>query len=125
MDIEKEDIVFPFLFLLVFAFGLAFLLKYDSNLPGLLILWIGVTLLIIGYSYIYKRKNRDMNILKIRFLFVIPAYPVALYYFYLTNIIGYDLSKNESLLLNGFVLVWIILGTIVEYIYRRKKSKKI
>ena len=120
MDIETEDVVFPFLFLIVFALFFAFLLKYDSSLPSLLILWIGATLLMIGYSYIYKRKNRNMKILKIRFLFLIPGYLVALYYSYLMSI-GYDLSRSESLLLQGFVLVWIILSAIAEYIYRKKK----
>ena len=120
MDIEKEDIVFPFLALIVFVLFFAFLLKYDSTIPGLLFLWIGMTLLLIGYSYIYKRKNRDMKILKIRFLFLIPVYPVGLYLFYLMSI-GYDFSRSESLLISGSFLVWIILSAIVEYVYRRKK----
>jgi len=119
MDIEKEDVVFPFLGLIVFALFLFFLLKYESTLT-LLFLWIGMTLLVIGYSYIYKRKNRNMKILKIRFLFLVPVYLVGLYVLYLMNI-GYDLSRTESLLFQVFVLILIILSAIVEFVYRRRK----
>lgn len=121
MDFEIEDVVFIYLAFIVFALYLGFLLKYDSAFPSLLILWIGIPLLLIVYSYIYKRKNRDMKILKIRMLFSIPMYPVALYYSYLVGI-GHDLSRNEMLLPYGFVLTLLILGVIAEFVYRKRKK---
>ena len=120
MNIEKEDVVFPILGLIIFALFFVLLLKYDSSLPILLFPLIGMTLLVIVYDYIYLRKKRDIKILKIRSLFLIPFYPVVLYYVYLLSI-GYNLSKSESLIFQVFVLVLIILSAIVEYVYRRKK----
>jgi hypothetical protein len=121
MDIKKEDVIFTFIALVIFALFFFFLINYDSILPGLLILWTGITLFIIVYTYIYKRKNRDMRILKIRFLFIFPVYPVGLYYHYLINI-GYDISIRESLLFYVFLLFLIILSSIVEYLYRKNNG---
>lgn len=122
MNIEKEDVIFPTLALIVFFLFFVLLLKYNSILLTLIFLLIGMTVLVVVYTYIYLRKNRDKKILKIRSLFLIPIYLVALYHLYLLNI-GYDFSKGELLLPQGLVIFLMILESLVEYVYRRKIKK--
>jgi hypothetical protein len=120
MKKEKEDVIFPILGLMIFLIFFFLLIKYESTLLIFLFLLIGMNLLLIIYVYIYLRKKRDIKILKIRSLFIIPVYPIALYYIYIINI-GYNLSKNEILIIQGFVMFLLILSAIYEFVYRRKK----
>lgn len=121
MNIEIEDVVFTFLALILFALFLAIRLKYDSPILGLAVIWIGVTLLLVGHSYIYTRKKRDMRILKMHVVFLgIPLYLLLIYLSY-HEIIGYNRSPNESLLISEIALLILILNFIGELILRRKK----
>ena len=121
MDIKIEDVIFTFLTLILFVLFFAFLFKYDSPFPSLAVIWIGMTLLLVGHSYVYIRKKRDMRILKMHVVFLdIPFYLLLIYLSY-HEIIGYDRSPNESLLISVIILIILIINFIGEFILRRKK----
>ena len=121
MDIETEDFASVMLIFMSLALWFLTILKFNSPLLSIIILWIGMTLISVGYSIIYKRKNRNMRILKIRFLVsVVISYPFLIYSIYRLNT-GCDLPRERQLLPFCFVLSILILNAIVEYISGRKK----
>lgn len=121
MDIETEDFASVMLILMLLALWFLTILKFISPLLSIIILWIGMTLISVGYSIIYKRKNRNMRTLKIRFLVsVVISYPFLIYYLYRLST-GCDLPREQQLLSFCFVLSILILNAIVEYISGRKK----
>ena len=125
MDIETEDFVSVMIILMLLVLQFLTILKFNSPLLSITILWIGMTLISVGYSSIYKRKNRNMRILKIRFLVsVVIAYPFLIYQVYRLST-GCDLPREQQLLPFCFVLSILILNAIVAYISRRKKQYSI
>ncbi len=121
MDIKIEDIVGSILLIIIFVLYIVFSVKYDSVVPGLAILWIGITLLLIGHSYLYKKKKRNMKLLKFRFSFLgIPGY-IGIIFLSFQQIFDIDLSKNVNLLISVGTLLYLILIVIVELILKRKK----
>lgn len=121
MDIETEDFASVMLILMLLALWFLTILKFNSPLLSITILWIGMTLVSVAYSIIYKRKNRNMRILKIRFLVSVAiSYPFLIHYVYRLNT-GCDLPREQQLLPFCFVLSILILNAIVEYISGRKK----
>ncbi len=121
MDIKIEDIVGSILLIIIFVLYIVFSVKYDSVVPGLAILWIGITLLLIGHSYLYKKKKRNMKLLKFRFSFLgIPSY-IGIIFLSYQQIFDIDLSKNVNLLISVGTLLYLILIVIVELILKRKK----
>ena len=98
---------------------------YDYPLLSVSILWIGMILLSFGYLYVYKKKNRNMKVLKIRFLVsAVPIYPVLLYYVY-RLIIGNGLLGELRLLPFFVVFAMLFLNTIVVYIFGRNNNLRI
>lgn len=69
MKIEKEDIVFGALALLSLIIWFLSLLIFGNPLVSIVSLWTVVIILSIAYIYVYKRRGRNMKILKIRFFF--------------------------------------------------------
>ena len=122
MDTEPEDIVFLVVSLIVIVIAFYFGIIYDSMVATFLIVWVVMLLLTVGHSYIYKRKNRDLNILKIRLLAVSPIFVILLYFIYLRSI-DYDLSKYESFAINGLSLFFLGLSVIGQFIYHRRIQK--
>ena len=121
MDIEIEDIVFLVVSLIVIFLAFYFGIIYDSMVATFLITWVVILLLVVGHSYIYKRKNKDLNILKIRLLAASPIFVILLYFIYLRSI-DYDFSKYELLALNWLALFFLVLSVIGQFVYRRKKQ---
>ena len=83
MDIQNEDYISIIITLLLLAIWFFTLLIYNYPLLSVSILWIGMILLSIVYTYVYKKRNRDMKVLKIRFIVsAVPIYPILTYYVY-------------------------------------------
>lgn len=68
MNIEKEDVISVIVTLLLLGVWFITLSIYNYPLISVLILWIGMIILSIAYFYVYKKKNKDNRIFKIRFL---------------------------------------------------------
>jgi hypothetical protein len=120
MDIEIEDVAFIFTIFGLFALFLYMRVVLDSIIPSLLVIWIGVTLAIIVHTIIYLKKKRDIRTEKIRYAFTIVPMYILLSYATYKEIIYNDLSKFDSMLISGFVLVILFLSGIVETFLKKK-----
>ena len=121
MDIQKEEMISVIITLLLLATWYFTLILFNHPLISVLILWTGMIVLSIIYSYSYKKKKRNMKILKVRFLVsAVPIYPVLIYYIYNLSI-GEGLPKNLILLPFFVVFSMLILNSLVVYIYDKKK----
>ena len=79
-----------------------------------------ITLSVV-YYYIYKRKNRDMRIFKIRFMVsVLLIYPILAYYVY-SLIVDGRLPGQLRLIPFFVILAMLVLNAIVVYIFDKKK----
>ena len=117
MDIQNEDYISIIITLLLLAIWFFTLLIYNYPLLSVSILWIGMILLSIVYTYIYKKRNRDMKVLKIRFIVsAVPIYPILAYYVYSLSI-GEGLPSELRLLPFFVVFAMLILNAIVVYIF--------
>ena len=104
MKIKNEDLIFGSLILILLSIWYLTLKFYNFPIISIIILWIGMTLLSLIYVYIYKKRNRDKKILRIRFyITAIPIYPMLAYYIYKLII---EFSK---VLLSLFILCQTIL----------------
>jgi len=122
MKIQKEDIISVIVTIILLAVWFITLLIYNYPLISVLILWIGMIILSIVYFYIYKKKNRDMRIFKIRFLVsAVPIYPVLIYYVYSISI-GDGLPGELRFIPFFIIFVMLILNASVVYYYDKKKS---
>jgi hypothetical protein len=122
MNIQKEDIISVIATLLLLGVWFITLSIYNTPLISVLILWVGMIILSIVYFYIYKKKNRDMRIFKIRFLVsALPIYPVLIYYVYSINI-GDGLPGELRLIPLFVIFVMIILNASVVYYYDKKND---
>lgn len=119
MNIQKEDVISVIVTLLLLAVWFITLSIYNYPLISVLTLWIGMIILSIVYFYIYKKKNRDMKIFKIRFLVsAVLIYPVLIYYVYR---LSFDNGiPGELRLLPVFIVfAMLFLNAIVVYIFDR------
>jgi hypothetical protein len=79
-------------------------------------------ILSIVYFYIYKKKDRDMRIFKIRFLVsALPIYPVLIYYVYSISI-GDGLPGELRLIPLFVIFVMLLLNASVVYYYDKKND---
>ena len=121
MKIEKEDIVSVIITLILLATWYLTFVLFNYPLVSVAILWMGMILLSIVYFYIYKNKNRDMKIFKIRFLVsAIPIYPILAYYVYSLSI-GEGLPSEMIFLPFFVVFTMLILNATVVYIFDKRK----
>ncbi len=121
MKIESEDIVFGMLALISLAFWFLTLLILDSPLMSIVFLWTFMILLSIVYFYVYKKRKRDIKVLRIRFFVsAIPLYPMMIYYIY-KLVVDHDLPKEQRFLPFFILLPALILNAIVLYVYEIKK----
>ena len=122
MDVQREDIISVILTLALLAVWFVTLLLYNNPLVSVSLLWIGMIVLSIVYIIIYKRKKREMKILKIRFLVsAVPVYTVLIYYIYNLSI-GEGLPKYLTFLPFFIVFLMLILNAIVVYIYSGRSN---
>ena len=121
MKIEKEDIVSVIITLMLLATWYLTFVLFNYPLVSVAILWTGMILLSIVYFHIYKNKNRDMKIFKIRFLVsAIPIYPILAYYVYSLSI-GEGLPSEMIFLPFFVVFTMLILNATVVYIFDKRK----
>ena len=121
MDIQKEDVISVIITLLLLGVWFLTLLIYNYPLISVLILWIVMIVLSVVYLYVYKKKKRNMKILKIRFMVsAVPIYPVLLYYVYSLSI-GEGLQSELKLIPFFVVFAMLILNASVVYIFDKRK----
>lgn len=122
MNIQKEDVISVIVTLLLLSVWFITLSIYNTLLISVLILWIGMIILSIVYFYIYKKKDRDMRIFKIRFLVsALPIYPVLIYYVYSISI-GGGLPGELRLIPFFVIFVMLLLNACVVYYYDKKND---
>lgn len=122
MNIQKEDIISVIVTFLLLEVWYITLSIYNYPLISVLILWIGMIILSIVYFYVYKKKNRDMRIFKIRFLVsAVPIYPVLIYYVYSISI-GDGLPGELRLIPFFVIFIMIILNASIVYFYDKKND---
>jgi hypothetical protein len=123
MKIEKEDIVFGALALLSLIIWYFSLLMFDNPLVSIIFLWTVVIILSIVYIYVYKRRGRNMKILRLRFFIsAIPIYPLMIYYIY-KLVIDHNLPAEQRFLPFFILLPALILNGSVLYLYELRKQK--
>jgi LPXTG-motif cell wall-anchored protein len=122
MNIEKEDVISVIVTLLLLGVWFITLSIYNYPLISVLILWIGMIILSIAYFYVYKKKNKDNRIFKIRFLVsAVPIYPVLIYYVYSISI-GNGLAGKLRFIPFFVIFLMIILNASVVYYYDKKND---
>lgn len=122
MKIETEDIVFGSLALLSLLIWFLTLSIFNAPLMSIIFLWVAMILISILYIHYYKKSNRNIKILRIRFFVSgIPIYPTMIYYIYK---IAFDKGLPENqLYLPFFVLLpALALNGIILYIYEIRKQ---
>ena len=122
MKIETEDIVFGTLALISLAIWYFMLKILNSPLISIIFLWVSMILISVIYIIVYRRNNRDIKFLRIRFLASgIPIYPTMIYYIYKIVIDG-GLPKDQRLLPLFVLLPALILNGAILYIYEIRKK---
>jgi hypothetical protein len=121
MKIDIEDIIFVFLVMSIIALFLYISSFLSSTIPSLAFLWLSITLLTGGHTYIYIKKKRDMKIEKMRYILsIFPIYILIIYLSY-QDISDHIRSTNENILIFGVVFLILMLNGIVEYLLKKKK----
>jgi len=120
MEIEKEDIISVIITLCLLLVWYLTLILFNYPLVSISILWVGMIVLSIIYYIVYKKKKRNMKILKIRFFAsALPIYPtLALYVYMLIN--GKQLSGIFRLIPIGIIGIMLLLNAVVVYFYTKK-----
>jgi hypothetical protein len=119
MNIEKEDIISVVITLCLLFVWYLTLNLFNYPLLSIALLWIGMIVLSILYYVVYRKKNRDMRILKIRFFVsAIPIYAALGFYVY---IILFDKGTFGSfrLLPIGIIGTMLLLNAGVVYLHSR------
>jgi hypothetical protein len=124
MKIEIEDTISGIMVLIFLVIWYLTLVFFDSPLMSLGFLWISMTLLSIIYVYIYKKRKRDVKVLRIRFFVTaIPLYPVLSYYVY-KLVVEQNLPRGQLFLPLGIIFTVLILNALVIFQYEIKKKTK-
>jgi hypothetical protein len=120
MDIQKEDIVSVIITLCLLLTWYLTLVSFNYPLISILILWVGMIVLSIVYYVVYRKKKRDMRILKTRFFVsVVPIYSALVFYVYLL-LYGKEISGGFRLLPIGIIGTMLFLNASVVYFYSRR-----
>ena len=122
MKIERDDIIFGLVALMLLSVWFLSLLLFDSPITSILILWIGMSILSTSYVYVYKKRKRDKKVLRIRFFVsAIPIYPLLIYYIYKLVV---DKNLPQGLVYLPFIIIFTVLAlnAIVLYFYEIRKK---
>ncbi len=121
MKIEIEDIIFGTLAIISIAIWYFSLIIFDYPLLSIIFLWAAMILISILYIYVYKKRKRDVKILRIRFYVSgIPIYPMMIYYIY-KLVFDDGLPKNQEFLPLFVILPALALNGIILYFYEIRK----
>jgi peptidoglycan biosynthesis protein MviN/MurJ (putative lipid II flippase) len=120
MDIQKEDIVSVIITLCLLLTWYLTLISFNYPLISISILWVGMIVLSIVYYVVYRKKKRDMRILKTRFFVsVVPIYSALVFYVYLL-LYEKEISGGFRLLPIGIIGTMLFLNASVVYFYSRR-----
>jgi LPXTG-motif cell wall-anchored protein len=121
MDIQRMDMASVIVTIFLLLIWYITLTVFNYPLMSILMLWIGMSILSILYFFIYRKKKRDMRILKMRFLVsVVPIYSALVFYVYvLLNRI--EVPAGFRLLPIGIIGTMLLLNAGVVYYYSRNK----
>ena len=120
MDIQKEDIVAVIITLCLLLTWYVTLISLNYPLLSLSILWVGMIVLSIIYYIVYRKKKRDIRILKTRFFVsVVPIYSALLLYLYIL-LYGKEISGSFRLLPIGIIGTMLLFNASVVYFYARR-----
>ena len=121
MDIQREDIASAIITLFLILIWYLTLELFNRPLISISILWIGMIALSLIYLYVYRKKNRDMRIMRIRFMVsALPIYPVLGYYVYCLIVDG-SLSGQLRFIPFFVIFAMLILNASVIYIIDKRK----
>jgi hypothetical protein len=122
MKIEIEDVIFGTLALISLAVWYFLLILTDKPLMSIIFLWSSMILISVLYIVVYRRKNRDKKILRIRFLVSgIPIYPTMIYYIY-KIVFDNGIPKEQKFLPLFVLLPALFLNGIILYFYEMRKK---
>jgi hypothetical protein len=122
MKIENEDIVFGTLALISIAIWFFSLIFFDYPLISIIFLWISMIIISVLYIIVYRRRKRNLKILRIRFLISgVPIYPAMIYYIY-KLVFHNGLSKEQQLLPLFVILPALFLNGIILLFYDIRKN---
>jgi hypothetical protein len=117
MKIEIEDIIFGSLAVISIAIWFFSLIIFDYPLISIIFLWLSMILISLLYIIVYKKKKRDIRILRIRFFVSgLPIYPMMIYYIY-KLIFDDGLPKDQEFLPLFVLLPALFLNGIILYFY--------
>jgi hypothetical protein len=120
MDIQKDDIVSVIITLCLLFTWYVTLISFNYPLISISILWVGMIVLSIIYYIVYRKKKRNMRILKIRFFVsVVPIYSALVFYVYML-LYGKELSGGFRLLPICIIGTMLLLNASVVYFYSRR-----
>lgn len=121
MKIEIEDAISAFVVLILLGVWYVTLVVFNSPLHSIGFLWISMTFLSIVYVSVYKKRKRDLKVLRIRFfLTALPLYPVLIYYFY-KLVADHTLPTGQLFLPVGILSTVLILNALTVFKYEIKK----
>jgi hypothetical protein len=122
MKIEIEDIIFGSLALISVMIWYFSVLFFEYPLISIIFLWTSMILISVLYIYVYRRKKRNIRILRIRFFVSgIPIYPTMIYYVY-RLIFENGLPKGQEFLPLFVILPALFLNGIVLLFYDIRKN---
>lgn len=120
MEIQQEDIATVIITLCLLLAWYITLRVFNTPLMSLAILWGGMILLSVVYSFVYWKRKRDMKVLKIRVIVsAVPIYSALALYVYLL-LYGTQLPSVFRLLPIGIVGTMLLLNVGVIYLFSRK-----
>ena len=115
MDIQREDKISVIVTLCLLFIWYLTLFLFNYPLGSLLILWVGMILLTVLYFLVYRKKKRDMRVLKIRFFVsAVPIYSALLFYVYIL-LNGTQVSGIFRLMPIGIIGTMLLLNAGVVY----------
>jgi hypothetical protein len=122
MKIEIEDVIFGSLALISLTIWYFILILTNMPLMSIIFLWSSMILISVLYIIVYRKKNRDKKILRIRFLVSgIPIYPTMIYYIY--KIVFNDgIPKDQKFLPLYVLLPALFLNGIILYFFEMRKK---
>ena len=118
MDVALEDYISVVVALFLLVTWYVTLIILNNPIVSITFLWVGMILLSVFYSIIYKKKKRNYKILRIRFIVsAIPIYPMLFYYAY-HIILG--LSVPAQLRFTPVIVIFsmLFLNAFIVFYYR-------
>jgi hypothetical protein len=122
MKIESEDMIFGSLALISVFIWFVSLILFDYPLISIIFLWSSMIIISVLYIIVYRKRKRNLKILRIRFIVSgIPIYPTMIYYIY-KLIFDNGLSEEQEFLPLFVIIPALFLNGIILYFYDIRKN---